>query len=203
MTARTNSKRRPTARFALMGATFAATLLFGACASAPELPPGTPSLQTVSKVDLARYVGTWHEIARYPFGIQDRRCARDTTATYRALAADEIEVINRCVQADGSAYVAEGRAWVVDTWTNARLKVSFLPAWLRWLPVGRGDYWVMDLAPDYSWVVIGEPGRRYLWILARTPTMDRATYDAILRRLPAQGYDPSRLIASPGRKLPS
>ncbi len=141
----------------------------------------------------------WHEIARYPFGIQDRRCARDTTANYALRDAGRISVVNRCVQADGSVFLAEGVAWVRDPVSNARLEVSFLPAWLRWLPIGRGDYWVIDLAPDYSWVVIGEPQRRYLWILARTPTLPAATYQSIVGRLPAQGYDPARLVPSPGR----
>lgn len=169
------------------------------CASAPHAPADGPPLKTVARVDLERYVGTWQEIARYPFGIQDRRCARDTTATYRALAADRIAVVNRCVQADGTAFEADATAWIRDPATNARLEVSFLPAALRWLPLGRGDYWVIDLAPDYSWAVIGEPRRRYLWILARTPQLPADTYRAILDRLPAQGYDPARVQRSPGR----
>jgi apolipoprotein D and lipocalin family protein len=170
-----------------------------ACAGTPPAPADAPPLKTVPRVELDRYVGTWHEIARYPFGIQDRRCARDTTATYRALTPTSISVINRCVQADGTAFVAEGEAWILDAATNARLEVSFLPAWLRWSPVGRGDYWVIELAPDYSWVVIGEPQRRYLWILARTPQLSAATYALIVARLPAHGYDAARLVPSPGR----
>jgi apolipoprotein D and lipocalin family protein len=182
-------------------ATLAPALVAGltACASAPEVAADRPPLKTVVYVDLARYVGTWHEIARYPFGIQDRRCARDTTATYRALSATRIAVVNRCMQSDGAAFEAEATAWVRDTASNARLEVSFLPAGLRWLPVGRGDYWVIELASDYSWVVIGEPRRRYLWVLARTPQLPQATFDSIVARLPAQGYDPARLVRSPGR----
>jgi apolipoprotein D and lipocalin family protein len=176
------------------------TSLLGACASTPAASTDAPPLQTVAKVDLSRYTGTWHEIARYPFGIQDRRCARDTTATYRARTADTISVLNRCVQADGTESAVEGVAWILDPVSNAKLEVSFLPAWLRWLPIGRGDYWVIDLAPDYSWVVVGEPRRRYLWILARSPRLDPATYEAIVKRLPTHGYDPARLLLSPGRR---
>lgn len=179
----------------------AAILALAGCASAPSAGTANaaPPLTTVPKVDVARYMGTWHEIARYPFGIQDRRCARETTANYAIIDAGRISVVNRCLQADGSVFVADGVAWVLDPVSNARLEVSFLPAWLRWLPIGRGDYWVIDLAPDYSWVVIGEPQRRYLWILSRTPQLPAATYQAIVGRLPALGYDPARLVPSPGR----
>lgn len=167
----------------------------GVAADAADPPP----LATVPRVEIDRYLGTWHEIARYPFGIQDRHCARDTTATYRALGDDRIGVVNRCIKADGSVYAVDGTAWILDASSNARLEVSFLPAWLRLLPIGRGDYWIIALAPDYSWVVIGEPRRRYLWILARSPQLPRATYDSIVAQLPALGYEPSRLMPSPGR----
>jgi apolipoprotein D and lipocalin family protein len=179
----------------------AAIVALVGCASAPSAGAASaaPPLVTVPKVDVARYMGTWHEIARYPFGIQDRRCARETTANYAIIDAGRISVVNRCLQADGSVFVADGVAWVLDPVSNARLEVSFLPVWLRWLPIGRGDYWVIDLAPDYSWVVIGEPQRRYLWILSRTPQLPAATYQAIVGRLPALGYDPARLVPSPGR----
>jgi apolipoprotein D and lipocalin family protein len=183
----------------------AAILALAACASptAPAASADLPPLKTVAKVDLQRYLGTWYEIARTPFGIQDRNCARATTATYSARDDGAIDVLNRCLRADGTAFAAQGLATVVDATTNARLEVTFLPQWLRWLPVGRGDYWVIELAPDYSYVVIGEPQRRYLWILARTPTMDAATFRGIVARLPAHGYDPARLVPSPGLSLPA
>ena len=170
-----------------------------AAPTAVPAPGSPPPLQTVASVDLSRYVGTWHEIARSPFGIQDRNCARDTTADYALLAPGQISVVNRCSRADGTAFVADGVAWVMDPQTRARLQVSFLPAFLRALPIGRGDYWIIELAPDYSWVVIGEPQRRYLWVLARSPNLPQESLAGILRRLPTHGYDPARVIASPGR----
>jgi apolipoprotein D and lipocalin family protein len=75
--------------------------------------------------------------------------------------------------------------------------VSFLPAFLRWLPIGWGNYWVIGLAPDYRYAVVGEPSREYLWILSRTPALaeqDRKTIDELLR---TQGYDPAKLVATP------
>ncbi|MCA3217018.1 MAG: lipocalin family protein [Burkholderiales bacterium] len=182
-----------------------AVTLLAACANpgAPAASADLPPLKTVAQVDLQRYLGTWYEIARMPFGIQDRNCARATSATYSARADGAIDVLNRCQRADGTVFAAQGVARVVDSTSNARLEVTFLPQWLRWLPIGRGDYWVIELAPDYSYVVVGEPQRRYLWILARTPTLDAATLRGIAARLPAHGYDSQRLVPSPGLSLPA
>jgi lipocalin len=80
----------------------------------------------------------------------------------------------------------KGKAEVVDTTTNAKLKV-----WFFWH--FKGNYWIIDLNPDYQWAVVGEPSRKYLWILSRTPTMDEAVYQGILGRLPLKGYDPDKL----------
>ncbi len=146
-----------------------------------------PPLRTVAHVDVSRYLGTWYEIASFPQRFQ-RGCTA-TTATYTLRADGDIDVLNRCRQGslDGKEKSALGRARVVDRATNAKLEVSFLrPFW--------GDYWVIDLSDDYSYAVVGHPGRDYLWILARTPTMAEATYQSIVTRLQAQGYETSRLV---------
>jgi len=107
------------------------------------------SLQTVPNVDLTRYVGRWYEIARYPAWFE-KDCASDVTATYTALSGGKIEVLNECRQADGQVKRSKGTARVVDKRTNAKLKVTFF-----W-PFS-GNYWIIDLAPDYSYAVVGEP----------------------------------------------
>jgi len=93
----------------------------------------------------------------------------------------------------------EGVAEVVDPKSNAKLKVSFLPAWLRWTGIGRGDYRVLYLSPDYSVAIVGEPSREYLWILARTPTLPEQEYQALMPRIRAAGYDPQRLRRASAR----
>ena len=163
-------------------------LVAAACTTAVQRPP----LQTVARVEVDRYAGTWHEVALYPNRFQ-QACAADTTATYTLLGEGRIGVLNRCRRADGSEMSVNGVAEVVDAATNAKLKVSFLPSWLRWTGIGRGDYWVLHLSPDYSVAVIGEPSREYLWILARTPTLPEAEYQALMPKVSAAGYDPARL----------
>ena len=163
-------------------------LLVGACSSSGQ----RTTLDTVSRVELDRYAGTWYEVALYPNRFQ-QDCAADTTATYTPLGDGRIGVRNRCRRADGSEMSVDGVAEVVDPASNARLKVSFLPDWLRWTGIGRGDYWVLYLSPDYRVAIVGEPSREYLWILARTPTLPEAEYEALMAKVRAAGYDPARL----------
>jgi apolipoprotein D and lipocalin family protein len=99
-------------------------------------------------------------------------------------------------QDSGEADVANGVATVADTSTNAKLKVTFLPSWLRWTGLGLGDYWVIQLGDNYEYSVVSEPGRNYLWILSRTPELDAATYSKILDQLVLQGFDISKIELS-------
>ena len=145
-----------------------------------------PPLETVPKVELSRYLGTWYEIASFPQSFQ-KGCT-GTTATYSLKDDGELKVLNRCFKErlDGEESVATGRARVVDKETNAKLEVSFFgPFW--------GDYWIIQLGPDYQYAVVGHPGRDYLWILSRTPVLEQATYDGIVARLGEQHYTLERL----------
>jgi apolipoprotein D and lipocalin family protein len=162
-------------------------LLAAGCGTATTERLHLPKLETVAHVDLSRYLGTWHEIASFPQSFQ-RGCTA-TTATYTLRPDGEIDVLNRCRlgSVDGKEKAAHGRARVTDRSTNAKLEVSFFrPFW--------GDYWIIDLAEDYSYAVVGHPGRDYLWILSRTPTMTDPIYQAIALRLEKQGYETSRLV---------
>src|SRR5690242_13456471 len=131
----------------------------------------TSPVKTVPTVSLDRYIGEWHEIARFPNWFQ-KKCIGDVRATYARRPDGRIDVVNRCRQQDGSTSEAKGVARIVDARTNAKLKVRFAPAALSWLPFVWGDYWIIGLADDYSWAVVGSPNREYLWILARRPEVD-------------------------------
>jgi len=147
----------------------------------------SPPLRTVPHVDLDRYLGTWYEIASYPTWFQ-HGCT-GTTATYSRRSDGRIEVDNRCREGslDGSEKRSVGVAWPIQgDPSGARLKVQFFWPF-------RGDYWILELDPDYQWAVVGHPSREYLWILSRRPTLDPAVYADLLRRIAAQGYDVSRL----------
>ena len=146
-------------------------------------------LRTVASVDLQRYSGTWYEIARYPNRFQ-RDCRSDTTAVYMLRGNGNIQVVNSCRRADGKIKAARGTAKVADKNTNAKLKVTFF--WPFY-----GDYWIIGLSSDYRYAIVGEPKRKYLWILSRTPGMAAEDYAEALEQVRTAGYDPRTLIATP------
>lgn len=172
----------------------AAALAAAALLAAAAPASAQPRLLTVPSVDVPRYAGTWHEIARLPNRFQ-AQCVGEVTATYVPRDDGTIGVTNRCRTAAGTLDEAEGVAEPQDG-TNAKLKVTFLPAWLRWLPIGRGDYWVIDLDPDYRWVMVGEPKREFLWVLARQPTLPADTLERLLGRAREAGFPTERVVAS-------
>jgi apolipoprotein D and lipocalin family protein len=163
--------------------------LLGGCAgmdSRGELP-------TVASVDLARYAGTWYEIARLPMWFQ-RHCV-DSKAVYAVRPDGRVGVHNECVTDDGGLATADGVATVVDTKTNARLMVVFDNWFARLFGSSReGNYWILDLDPEYRTVLVGTPDRRYLWMLARAPQVDNVTYQRLVHLARGFGYPVEQLI---------
>jgi len=151
-------------------------------------------LATVDHVDIERYMGTWYEIAKLPQRFEKGLVG--VTATYSLLPNGKVRVLNKGYKRDfnGKTKTAEGRAVVVDAKTNAKLKVSFF-----W-PFA-GDYWILELGKDYEYAVVGEESRKYLWILSRTPQMDDAIYNDLVRRLQTKGFDVSKLERNPQKPL--
>lgn len=152
-------------------------------------------LQAVPALDVPRYMGTWHEIAKYPNWFQNK-CVSSTQATYTLLADGQVQVLNRCKNDKGQWREALGAARQMGGPSSAQLKVRFAPKWLSFIPMVWGDYWIIDLDPDYQWVVVSEPDREYLWILSRTPQMPDATYQGLLGQLHERGFDLKRIEPS-------
>lgn len=153
--------------------------LFTACSSK------NPPLQTVQKVDINRYLGTWYEIARYEHFFE--KDCKNVSANYSMLDEQTIKVINRCTNMlTNEKKEAIGRAYATDE-TNSKLKVSFFRPFY-------GDYWVMILDENYDYVVVGTTSREYLWILCRKPILDKKIKNEILQKLPTLGFDASKLI---------
>ena len=151
--------------------------------------PSTP-LKAVEVVDLQRYAGKWYEIARFPNSFEEDCVA--VTATYSGNPDGTIKVVNSCrlKSFTGEVDVAQGRARVLDTQSNAKLAVSFFWPF-------EGDYWILALADDYTWVLVGEPSGRYLWILSRTPHISDALRTNLIGRLDVMGYNAKALFWTP------
>ncbi|WP_066683177.1 lipocalin family protein [Caulobacter sp. CCH9-E1] len=154
-------------------------LSLSACVSGPSGNPNPP--QPAKAVELDRYLGKWYEVARYDMRFE--KGCEGVTAEYSKRADGLIRVLNTCRQGglDGPVRTAEGKAKIVDTTTNAKLKVSFFGPFY-------GDYWVLDHADDYSWSIVGEGSGKYLWLLSRR-VPSPADREALTARAKALGYD--------------
>lgn len=137
------------------------------------------SLDTVASVDLARYTGAWYEIALLPNEFQTM-CVADTQARYRS-DGNLIRVTNRCRKNDGSIAEVNGIAKIVAGSGNAKLRVSFFRPFY-------GDYWILALDPDYKWVLVGEPRRKYGWVLSRSAKLDQRSLQLALDKAASLGF---------------
>lgn len=153
----------------------------------------TKPLQTVEKIELDRYLGVWYEVARKPLSFQNK-CDRDVSAQYTLNENGNIQVDNRCYGKEGQLYQSVGEAFVQNSPNNTKLKVSFLPEIVRWLPVGRGDYWILKIDENYQTVLVGEPDRKYMWVLSRDPKPDPAVVNEYLNYAKSVGYDLADVI---------
>lgn len=148
-------------------------------ADAPAVAPG---------VDLSRYLGHWFEIARLPNPFQ-ATCVSDVRAVYEKLPGARLRVTNICRMADGREQCVSGVARVADAPNNARLRVRF--------GLFTGDYWIHAVGPAYEYALVGEPRRRFLWILSRLPVMDDRRFTALLGQAAALGYEIRRVVRTP------
>ncbi len=181
-------------RFHLAFAIFC-LLPLGAQASGESPFAPIPPLLAVPSLNAERYMGTWYEIAKYPNRFQ-KHCVGDTRAEYTLMPDNRVQVVNRCRLENGEFEVANGIARQVGGTNSPKLEVRFAPAWLSFIPAVWGDYWVIDIDDGYQLVAVSEPKRNYLWVLSRTPTVDTASYAALLSRLGAHGFDLNRLEVS-------
>ena len=143
-------------------------------------------LKTVPNVDLNKYAGKWFEIASFPQRFQ-KRC-HCTTAQYTLTDKGYLIVENRCNKdsVNGKLSYIKGKAFVVKNTGNAKLKVQFFWPF-------KGDYWIIDLADDYSYAVVSNPNKKSLWVLSRASKIDAAVYQQIIMRLKEKGFDLTKL----------
>jgi len=170
----------------------AVILLLSLCVASTAPVAQTSALKPIAALDVQRYMGTWYEIAKYPNWFQ-KKCVSHTRALYTLQPDGTVRVDNRCMTESGEDSQAIGQARQIGAATSPKLEVRFAPAWLSFIPLVWGDYWVIDLDAQYQLVAVSEPKREYLWILSRTPTISPAAYNDLTSRLTLNGFDLKRL----------
>ena len=163
-------------------------MLLAACASTggTTMPP----LTSTATVDLERYMGRWWVIANVPYFAERGKVA---TADVYALREDG-RIANTYAYRkafDKPEKSMSGVATVVPGTNNAQWRIAFFGGLVK------ADLLVMEVAPDYSWALIGHPGRKLAWIFAREQTMDEALYQQLRAKFAAWGYDPETLQRVP------
>ena len=177
--------------FSILGA-----LLIGLGSSQAVAQQGDQTVKTVASLDVPRYLGTWYEIAKFPNWFQ-KKCVSNTKAVYTAKPDGNLRVLNSCKTAGGETSEAEGLARQIGAKDSPKLEVRFAPEWLSFLPLVWGDYWVIDIDPQYQVAAVSDSRREYLWVLSRTPQMDPKVYADLLQRLKQQQFDIQKLELTP------
>lgn len=146
-----------------------------------------PPLGTAPHVDLKQYLGKWYEIVRNPLSFE-KDCV-GVTAEYSLRDDGDISVVNSCRknQCQGELKRAQGKAKVVDTQSNSKLKVSFFGPFYS-------PYWILEVDSNYQYAVVGSPNRKYFWILSRTPHLQTDRVQNLIHKYSKMEFDLSKLI---------
>lgn len=149
-----------------------------------------PPLKTASRVDLARYMGTWHVIGNVPNLFERGKVA--TADEYHLQPDGRIAITYHYRNGfDAPELTWHGIAWLPDTNDPARWKVQLLWPF-------RTDYVILALEPERA-VLVGLPSRRLLWIMARQTQLPDADYQHLLQLAAAQGFPVDQVRKVPQR----
>lgn len=144
-------------------------------------------LTTVDNVNIQKYSGLWYEIARLPNSFE--KGMECVTAIYTLKENEKIHVLNKgyTINGNGKYSTAKGKAWMPDNNYPGRLKVSFF-----W-PFA-GNYYIIKLDDNYQHALVGDPSRKYLWILSRTKQMDEKIIDELMSIAEESGFQTKNVI---------
>ncbi|MCB1233201.1 MAG: lipocalin family protein [Verrucomicrobiae bacterium] len=172
-----------------------AVLSAGVCLAVAGCASPPPGVTPVETFDADRYLGQWYEIARLDHGFE--RDLTHVTATYSALPDGGIEVLNRGYDTKKEKWQEiRGKARAAGEPSTGSLEVSFFPPFA-------GGYHVIALDRSaYQWAVVSGPTRNYLWILSRTPEMDKALETRLYSIARENGYAVDELIEVPQTERP-
>ncbi len=150
-------------------------------------------LTTQATIDLPRYMGRWWVIANIPYW--GERGKVETADVYALLPDGRIDNVFVYRKAfDKPVKEMKARGTVLPGTNNAKWQIAFFGGLLK------GDYLVLEVAPDYSWALIGHPKRKMGWVFSREQMMDDALYQQLLGKMKGYGYDTSQFLKVPQKK---
>ncbi len=151
------------------------------------------TLAAIPKLELSQYLGLWYEIARKP-ATMEAHCVKNVTARYTINEYGNVAIDNRCIDSEGNEIRELGEGFLMNEPFDSKLKVSYLPEPLRWVPVNRSDYWVLKVDPTYQMALVGGPKRQHLWLFSRNPHPDEVQVTEFLRYAQSVGFNIKDLI---------
>ena len=156
-------------------------------------PASLPPLTTQADIDLPRYMGRWWVIANIPYwGERGKVETADVYALMPDGRIDNVFVYRKGFDKPVKDMKAVGK--VVPGTKNAQWQIAFFGGLLK------ADYLVLEVAPDYSWALIGHPKRKMGWVFSREQAMDDALYQQLLGKMKGYGYDTSKFQKVPQKK---
>jgi len=156
-------------------------LLLSGCMGIPE------NVKPVENFSLEKYLGKWYEIARLDHSFE--RGLTRVTAHYSLREDGAVRVANRGYSENEKTWKEiEGKADIVQRKDQGYLKVSFFGPFYA-------SYIVFELDHEnYQYSVVCGPDKSYLWILARTPEMEKGLRETLIAKAAALGFDTGKLI---------
>lgn len=154
--------------------------------AAPSSPPVAPS--PGRPLDIQRLAGRWYEIARVP-NAAENDCPFATT-DWAPLPNGKFRVTQTCSKGPDAppGRVIRATADPLDPGGNTKWRMNYFAGLIR------RDYWVLDYAPDGSWIILGMPGKHYVWVLCRSPDTPQALREQFVQKIVALGYEGARLV---------
>jgi apolipoprotein D and lipocalin family protein len=180
--------RRPLATLLMI----ALTATLSACGVSPK----KVTVPVVDKVDLQRFMGPWYVIGVIPTFIE--KDIYNAIETYELAPDGTIKTTFTFNKGafDGEAKVMNPKGFVIPGTNNAIWGMQFI-----W-PI-KAEYVISHVDADYTETIIARSARDYVWIMARTPTIDDARYAALVKKVADMGYDLSKLVKVPQTPAPA
>lgn len=144
------------------------------------------SIPVVEGFRLDRFLGTWHEIARFDNSFEKNMDW--VSATYSIDDKGQIVIMNKGYDVElGRWRFRQGRAVLAGSESIGALKVSFFGSFFS-------EYNIIALDKErYSWAIACGRDRSMFWILYREPNIDKHILSRLVAKADSLGFDTAKL----------